>query len=70
MREAGAGYARIVNTGSVPAAGVLVECPAHDTEFTCDAGVFWLDAGESRTVAVSHTDGLRLSAFNVKETQC
>lgn len=70
VREAGAGYARIVNTGSVPAAGVLVECPAHDTEFTCDAGVFWLDAGESRTVAVSHTDGLRLSAFNVKETQC
>lgn len=47
VREAGAGYARIVNTGSVPAAGVLVECPAHDTEFTCDAGVFWLDAAKA-----------------------
>lgn len=69
-RPLGDGKVAITNTGSLPAAGVWVECPAHDTAFTCSDGIFWLDAGESRTVTVSHTEGLRLSAFNVPPVQC
>ena len=69
-KPCGGGRVEIINTGAVPAAGVLVECPAHDTSFTCDSGMFWLDAGESRIVSVSHTGGLRLSAFNVPPAGC
>ncbi|HJD24505.1 MAG TPA: hypothetical protein H9694_10255 [Firmicutes bacterium] len=64
-RPLGGGRVEAVNTGSVPAAGVLVECPEHDTSFTCSDGMFWLDVGESRVLTVSHTEGLRLSAWNV-----
>lgn len=64
----GADQVAIRNLGNVPAVGVLVECPAHDTAFTCSAGMFWLEAGETRRVRVSHTQGLRLSAFNSPET--
>mgnify|MGYP000845058232 FL=1 len=58
------GALTVRNDGTLPAVGVTVECPEHDTVFTAEDSLFWLEPGENRTLAVSHTEGLRVSAWN------
>ncbi len=53
------------NVSDVPAVGVIVENPTHDTEFTVSDGVMWINPGETKTMSVSHTDGLTIRAFNI-----
>ncbi len=61
--------ATVTNTGKRPAIAVNIERPGHLDTFTVSDNFFWLDAGESTTVQVSDTDGLRVSAWNVKQTE-
>ncbi|MEI6169120.1 MAG: LamG-like jellyroll fold domain-containing protein [bacterium] len=61
---AGNGVARVTNTGLHPAVGVTISRPGHADTFSADDNAFWLDPGESRTVAVNSTDGLAVEAFN------
>jgi beta-mannosidase len=57
----------VKNTGPLPAVGVNVGRPGHLDTFTADDNYFWLDAGESKTVKVSETEGLVLGGWNIKE---
>jgi len=59
------GQAIVSNRGSVPAVGVAVLRPGNLATFNADDNYFWLDAGESHTVGVSTTEGLRMEAWNV-----
>jgi len=34
--------------------------------FVVSDGYFWLDAGESKTLTVSHTAGLKVNAWNIR----
>lgn len=61
------GHAVISNTGDVPAVGVTVECPDRDTEFVTESSLFWLNPGEVKRIAVSHTDSLVVRAWNAPE---
>ena len=57
----------VTNPSAVPAVGIFLENPVHDTAFTAGRNFFCLLPGESMRVAVSHADGLRLSALNCPE---
>lgn len=59
------GKIHIKNTGKLPAVGVTVECPSKDTEFSVEDSVFWMDPQEERTLWTTHTEGLRIRAWNV-----
>ena len=63
------GQIRIKNTGKFPAVGVTVECPPNDTEFSVEDSVFWMDPQEERTLWTTHTEGLRIQAWNVPEAE-
>lgn len=54
------------NAGELPLVGVIVDRPGHNDEFLASDGVFWLHSGGSRVVRVSHTQGLRLRAWNCR----
>jgi beta-mannosidase len=54
----------VANTGRLPAVGACVERPGHADTFRASENWFWLDAGEKRTVEVSETEGLAVSALN------
>ena len=58
------GHAVISNTGNMPAVGVTVECPKKDMEFVTGNSMFWLNPGEVKRVAVSHTENLEIRAWN------
>ena len=62
---AGDGTVTLENIGSVPAVGVWVECPAHDTVFTVSDNYLCLAPGERRTLAASHTHGLTVRGLNL-----
>lgn len=62
---AGDGTVTLENIGSVPAVGVWVECPAHDTVFTLSDNYLCLAPGERRTLAASHTHGLTVRGLNL-----
>jgi beta-mannosidase len=57
----------VTNTGDLPAVGVAVLRPGHLDTFTADDNYFWLDAGESKAVRVSDTEGLTTAAWNSQE---
>lgn len=57
-------FAVISNCGKAAAAGVFIECPEHDTEFCAERNFLLINAGESRRIKVSHTQGLRIRALN------
>jgi beta-mannosidase len=54
----------IKNTGSLPAVGVTVECIPDADKFVTEDSVFWLEAGEERTVTVNRTSNFTVKAFN------
>lgn len=62
------GKLHIKNTGEYPAVGVTVACSRSDMEFSAEDSVFWLDPQEERTLWVSHTEGLEICAWNVRES--
>ena len=57
---------KITNTGKLPAVAVNVLRPGHLDTFTADDNYFWLEPGETKTVAVDNVQGLKLSAWNKK----
>lgn len=61
------GCVTVRNEGSLPAIGVTLTCPSKDTAFYADDSLFCLHPGEVRTLAVSHTDGLIVKAWNADE---
>ncbi len=65
--EAKDGQAFVTNTGALPAAGVAVLRPGHLDTFTASDNYFWLEPGESKTVVVSSTEGLEISAWNLEK---
>lgn len=65
--RAGAGEVVVTNGGSVPAVGVSVSRPGCGETFFADGNFFWLDPGESHTVLVNATEGLKLDAWNIDE---
>ena len=54
----------LTNTGDLPAVGAAVLRLGHLDTFTADDNYFWLDAGESKAVRVSHAEGLTAEAWN------
>ena len=62
--EAKDGRAVVTNKGPVPAVGAAVLQPGHLDTFTADDNYFWLDPGESNSVRVNSTDGLKVEAWN------
>ena len=62
----GAGEAIIRNTGCLPAVGAAVLRPGHLASFGASDNYFWLEAGESRCIRVSHTEGLTVDAWNIE----
>lgn len=63
------GKAVVTNKGQVPAVGVMVQRLGHLDTFTASENAFWLDPGETKTIAVNSTDGLTVEAFNCPETK-
>lgn len=63
------GCAVITNGSTVPAVGVFLENLSHDTAFTAQRNFLCLMPGESRKIAVSHTDGLSVRALNCKRQE-
>jgi hypothetical protein len=63
--EARDGKAVLTNTGKLPAVAVSVARPGHADTFHAGANFFWLDAGESKTVDVTDTSGLKLEGWNI-----
>ncbi len=61
------GCVTVRNEGSLPAIGVTLTCPSEDTAFYADDSLFCLHPGETRTLTVSHTDGLIVKAWNADE---
>jgi beta-mannosidase len=57
-------HAIITNTGKLPAVGASVLRHGHLDTFTADDNYFGLDAGESKAVRVSDTQGLSAEAWN------
>lgn len=64
LTRLGAEQVRITNTGSLPAVGVQVMPLVYREQFTVSDGLFWLDAGESRELNVTITEGLSAIAWN------
>ena len=60
------GKAVLKNTGSLPGVGVSIGRPGHLDTFTAEENYFWLEAGESKTVKVSDTEGLVVDGWNVE----
>lgn len=59
------GALRVTNAGDLPAVGVQFHTPGITDSFTCEDSYFWLDSGESRTLAVSHTEeNVGVTAWN------
>lgn len=54
----------VTNTGNLPAVAVNVARPGRLDTFRVSDNYFWLDAGESKTVEVSDSQGLTVSAWN------
>ena len=55
----------VVNIGDVPAVGVSIVNLAHDTEFTVEDSVFWLEVGEKRTLKINIAEGIKLRGWNI-----
>ena len=55
----------VLNTGDLPAVAVNVARPGYLDTFTVSDNYFWLDASEEKTVKVSESDGVVVSAWNV-----
>ncbi len=62
-----AGKVTVTNAGDLPAVGVTVECPDKDTTFEVEDSVLFLKAGESVTLTVNETEGVRIKAWNADE---
>ncbi len=63
-RSTGQHSLEIANHGDKPAVGTHFVCPELMDEFYCEDSYFWLDAGESRQLTCSHTQGVRIAAWN------
>ncbi|MFZ4776201.1 MAG: LamG-like jellyroll fold domain-containing protein [Terrimicrobiaceae bacterium] len=59
------GKAIMKNTGKLPAVGVNVGRTGHADTFYADANYFWLDPGETKSVKVNETEGLKVSGWNL-----
>jgi len=57
----------IKNIADLPAVAVNVSCPGNLDTFTVSDNYFWLDAGEEKILIVNRTEGLTVSAWNVKK---
>jgi beta-mannosidase len=55
----------VKNDGKVPAVGVNVSRPGHGDTFFSDENYFWLNPGESKTLAVNTTEGVVAQGWNV-----
>jgi beta-mannosidase len=55
----------ITNDGEVPAVAVSIERPGHADTFHASENFVWLDPGESKTVEVNATEGLKLEGWNL-----
>ena len=62
------GLLTVSNTGNAPAVAVNFVCPEISDVFSCDDNYFWLDPQEERQITVSHTLGVRVAAWNARET--
>ena len=63
--ERNSGSLTVSNEGAVPAVGVHFATDGLSDRFSCADSYFWLDAGEQRTIAVSHTDErIQVQAWN------
>ena len=62
--ETGHGEIIVRNKGELPAVGVNVSRPGHQDMFTASESYFWLDPGESRSIAVDTIDGAAVEAWN------
>ena len=62
----GSGEVTIRNTGPRPAVGAAVVRPGHLASFSASDNYFWLEAGESKSIRVSDTEGLTVNAWNVE----
>ncbi len=62
-----AGKVTVTNVGDLPAVGVTIECPDKDITFDVEDSVLFLKAGESVTLTVNETEGLRIKAWNADE---
>jgi len=54
----------VTNEGPLPAVGVQVSRPGHLDTFFVEDSYFWLEAGESKHIEVSTTDGVAAEAWN------
>ena len=59
------GRAVVKNTGSLPGVGVNIARPGHMDTFEPEDNFFWLEPGESKSVAVNNSDGLVVRGWNV-----
>lgn len=63
--ERNSGSLTVSNEGAVPAVGVHFRTDSLSDRFSCADSYFWLDAGEQRTIAVSHADErVQVQAWN------
>lgn len=63
--ERNSGSLTVSNEGAVPAVGVHFRTDGLSDRFSCSDSYFWLDAGERRTIAVSHADErVQVQAWN------
>jgi beta-mannosidase len=60
------GKAVMKNTGSLPAVGVNVGRPGHAGTFFADENYLWLDPGETKSVPVNETEGLKVFGWNLQ----
>jgi beta-mannosidase len=58
--------ATVTNTGKLPAVAAHVDRPNHLDTFRIDDNYFWLDPGESRTLAVNESVNLTAAAWNAE----
>jgi beta-mannosidase len=65
--ETAPGVAMVRNTGSVPALAVMLERHGHLDTFRASDNCFWLEAGESKQVAVNQVGDLVVNAWNTNE---
>ena len=56
----------VKNVGRYPAVGVHFPVPAISDRFSVEDAYFWLEAGEQRTLAASHTQGVAVQAWNAR----
>ncbi len=64
---AGQGKVTVTNTGTLPAVGVSIECPEKDLTFETEDSMLFLVPGETVTLTVNETAGLRVKAWNADE---